>query len=479
MNNQQSSHPITINLGPTFGSDLARVRNGQISWLDDIEGTTDPIFTLEIPLELADVVSNTWTTDPTQMDPTSLEFTQRGDVTVQGIQLDPHTRDILSAGGGMSMSVDSLSRSILLTDVDERTFIDKLQARTSISGEGLDALRRKLLVPALFDVLDDATATQTTTQLKANIRAHEREHVRCLIEPSTALWRELELYWCSVLTCTKSRTWRRPDVLNRLAALYGTPSRFTAELLAIFNEPYAIDNPAIERAADTDIATQRGIGDRLLQFLSEHNIDPDAFAEVLRSPEGEQFCDLWLAYVLDHLRFGGSLNSIDASDFHDLQTTAAAPYDDPICDPEFRSSFIDFIRAQSRGPVFELVRLKFVDDEFVLERAWYSLNNRVSAAESLVAVRRVLARRQLFPLFAKQSGLEAIRAKREDAITDIIQGASFDETSLFDISPPDPSALRDHFISAHETVATALLGSMASEDDLHTWLNESDYGVST
>lgn len=476
MDNQQSPHPITINLGPTFGSDLDRIRNGQISWLDDLEGT-DLIFTLEIPLELADVVSTPSPTDLTQRVPTSLEFTQHGDVTIRGIQLDPHTRDILCAGGGMSMSVDSLSRSILLTDVDERTFINRLQARADISTEWLDILRRKLLVPALFETLDDATATRTTTQLKTNIRKHEREHVRCLIEPSTALWRELELYWCSVLTCTKARTWRHPEVLNRLAALYGTPSRFTAELLAILNEPYAMDNPAIERATDTDIAAQRGLGDQLLQFLSEHNINLDAFVEILRSPEGEQFCDLWLAYVLDQLRSGESLDDLDTTQFHELQNTAAASYGGSVCDPEFRTSFVDFIRARSRGPVYELVRLKFVDDEFVLERAWYSLNDRVSAAESLVAIRRVLARRQLFPLFAEQSGLEAIRAEREDAVTDIIQGASFDETSLFTISPPSPAELRNHFVSAHATVATALLGSTATEDDLHTWLNESDYGV--
>lgn len=476
MSNRASSS-ITIDLGPTFGSDIERVRDGQISWLDDMDGHADPIFTFEIPLELRGVVptASTTDTDSVQMAPTALEFSQCGDGVVRGIQPDSLLREILCAGGGMNMSVDSLSRSILLTDVDERTFIDRLQARADTTAEWLDTLRRKLLVPAFFDVLDDATATRATTQLKANIREHEREHVRCLIEPSTALWRELELYWCSVLLCTKSLTWRHPDVLNRIAALYGTPSHFTAEVLAILNEPYAIDNPAINRAVDSDIAAQRGTGEALLQFFTEHTIDTETFASILRSPEGEQYCDLWLAYILDHLRSGESLGGVSITDFHDHLGTEADPYGDAISDPEFRTEFVDFIRARSRGPVFEQVRLKFVDDEFVLERAWYSLNARGSDVESLVAVRRVLFRRQFFPQFAAASGLDAIHDKRETAVKDVIHGASFDDVPLFDISSPSPEGLRDDLISTHESVAPAFLGPHATADDLQKWLNDPDY----
>jgi hypothetical protein len=476
MSDQYPSSPIKIDLGPTFGSDIDRIRNGQISWLSEIEGGDGLIFSLEIPLELVGSVSDAKSTSNPMESLTSLKFVPRGDVKVQGTQPDSHIREILCAGGGMNMSVDSLSRSILLTDVDERTFIDKLQERPDTTAEGLDVLRRKLLVPALFNALDDTTATQATTQLKENIQHHEREHVRCLIDPETALWRELELYWCSVLICTKSLTWHHSDVLNRLVALCGTPSRFTAELLAMLNEPYPMDNPAIERAVSTDITAQRGTGGALLQFLDEHNINTGKFTAILRSPEGEQYCDLWLAYVIDHLRSGGTLEDIDPTDFHDRLDMAATPYGDAIADPDFRTQFVDFIRTRSRGPVFEQVRLKFVDDEFVLERAWYSLNDRTSGTEHLVAVRRVLFRRLFFSQFTDSSGLDTIRTKREAAVEDIIHGESFDEMSLFEISSPDPAELRDQLISTYETVAPAFLGPQATADDLQQWLTDPEYG---
>lgn len=468
----QQSLSLTVDLGPTFGSDINRIRNGQVSWLADIDGIDSPIFTIEIPLELVGVTPNPVASGRN----TSLEFVQQGEVTVRGIELDPHTCDILCAGGGMAMSVDSLSRSILLTDVDERTFIDALQAQTEITTEQLDTLRRTLLVPALFDVLDDATATETTTQLKRNIRAHEREHVRCLIEPESALWRELELYWCSVLLCTKSLTWRHPEVLNRIAALYGIPSRFTAEILAILNEPYAIDNPAIKRAVEPDIAEQRGTANTLVQFLTEYAVDPETFTATLRSPEGEQYCDLWLAYILDHIRSGGALDEIDPTDFHERLDPVMEPHGDPICDPSVRTEFIDFIQTQSRGPVVELVRLKFVDGEFVLERTWCSLNDQVPNTECLVAVRRVLFRRQFFTRFTVDSGLKAMRDDREAAVKRIIHGTSLEDESPFNTTLPSPDILHSQLQSVYKTVTPALLGAGASVEDLRAWLNDPDYG---
>lgn len=469
----QHSSSFTVDLGPTFGSDINRIRNGQVSWLANFDGIDSPIFTLEMPLELVGVPN----VEPRTT--TSLEFVQQGAVTIRGVEPDSSTRDILCTGGKMTMSVDSLSRSILLTDVDERTFIDALQAQTEIATEQLATLRRTLLVPALFDVLDDTTATETTTQLKRNIRAHEREHVRCLIEPESALWRELELYWCSVLLCTKSLTWRHSGFLDRLVALYGIPSRFTAEILAILNEPYEIDNPAINRAVELDIAEQRGTVNTLVQFLDEYAVDLETFRATLRSPEGEQYCDLWLAYVLDYIRSGGTLAEIDPTDFHKRLDPMMEPHGEPICDPSVRTEFIDFIQARSRGPVVELVRLKFIDGEFVLERTWCSLNDHVSNTESLIAVRRVLFRRQFFSRFIANSELQTIRDDREAAVERVIQGASLTDVTLFEHSLPAPDDLRTQLHSAYETIAPALLGAEASVDDLRRWLNDPDYGVSS
>jgi hypothetical protein len=471
MTARRSSQFITIDLGPTYGSDIDRIRNGQISWLDDMDGTDDPIFTVKIPLELVGVSpSESESVDTEQTSPTSLEFTQCGDVTVQGVQPDSYTLDILCAGGGMNMSVDSLSRSILLTDVDERTFIDKLKAQTDIDAAQLDALRRKLLVPSLYAQHDNSVATRATTMLKKNIRRHEHEHVRCLIDPTTALWHELELYWRSIFVCADRSTWTDTGFLRRLIALYTTPSRFTVELIAMLSEDYATDNPAVRRAISTSVSAHRGAEGLLGQITEGSNIDDTALSAVLRSPMAEQYCDLWLAYVLDEVRSGVPLGEIDAADFHNTYDSMA-PLSENVCDSETRSDFIDVIRARCYGPVFELVRLKF-EDGFVLERTWYSLNPEVTASEQCVAVRRTLFRRAFLSRYNVESGLQSVLKQRESAVKDIINGASLTEASLFDVPYPSPKQLTGHLTTAYDTTATALFGPRSAKEEVHAWLND-------
>jgi hypothetical protein len=470
---------ITIELGPTFGKDTNRVRNGQVSWLNDIDHLdSEPILSVEIPLELvgaaASVVSDRRAS--ARSPSSSLTFSPSGEMAVSGVTPDSSVRDRLSMSGTSGTGVDSLSRSVLLTDIDERTFIEAITSRTDIDAEGLAALKRDLLVPTFYDRFDDDTADKATTLLKTNIRQHERAHVRSLITPDTALWRELELYWRSILLGANPHTWTDPGFVSRFAGLYTIPSRFTNELLAMLTEEYTLAEPRVQRAVENGVAAQRGTENVLLQFIENHTLDRAALIETIRSPVGEQFCDLWVAYVLSELRGGRSLDEIDAAGFYTTCSPSTAGYDEIVRDPETRTQFIDFIRERLVGPVFELVRLTFEEGTFALERAWHSLNPGVSAAESLLAVRRVLYRREFVSTFGTASGLDEIRAEREANVERIIHGASLDNVSLCDVSHPPPDDIAQWSSTAAENAATALLGSTATPEELQLWLNDPDYG---
>jgi hypothetical protein len=482
MHNRSSSQAITIELGPTFGSmssDIGRVRNGQISWIDGMDVKVDPIFTLEIPLELVGVAAGEPPSraDSRQSPPSSLTFSPSGDVTVQGVTPDTPVRDQLLNDGEMGMSVDTLSRSVILTDIDERTFVEALRGRDDIDADSLDALKHALLVPTFYDEFDDGAATHAQDLLTENIRRHEREHMRCLIDPETAIWREFELYWRSIFIGAKQQTWTDADFLNRLAALYRTPSRFTVELLAMLTEDYATDDPAVQRAVEAGVAAQRGAETTLLQVLENQGVDADALLETMRSSVAEQYCDLWLAYVIDTLRAGYSLDEINAADFHRTCDPLADSHDTVVSNSEARTMYVDLMHDRLLGPVFELIRLKFRDGEFALERAWHSLNPDVSDRKRLVAVRRVLFRRRFLSDFAVRSGLKDSLHDREQAVKQVIEGESLDESSLFGRSHIRSSDdWTDYLVPAYEAAATALLGTTATVDDLHTWLNDPEYG---
>lgn len=474
MDKQYSSRPITISLGPTYSSDVSRIRNGQISWLDgldEVDQTDDPIFTLEIPLELVDVVEKD---DSRQSSLPSIEFVQCGSMNIHGVTPDPSVRGVLQAGRNMSQGIDSLFRSVVLADIDERVLLDVLQTRIDLDTDQRATLSRALLVPGFFSERENDVATQATRILKENIRQHECEHVQCLINPSTALWREIELYWRSILVAIHSKTWVQPDFLNRLATLYTTPSRFTTELLAMLTEDYTAENPAVQQAITHDVASRRGAEEVLIQDINQHNLDQDDLIEVLRSSTGEQFCDLWLAYVIDKVRSGYSLAEIDTADFHDRYNVES--YSNVTVNSMRRTTLVDFMYERCLEPVCELLRLKFDDGRFILELSWLSTNPNISDNGGLLAVRRALYRRQFLSYFSTESGLAAIRADREAAIERIIRGSSLDDESLFDISYPSPEQLIGDLEKARDTAANTLLGPQMGTENLEAWLNDPDYG---
>lgn len=475
------SHPITIDLGSTFGStddDVDRVRHGQISWLGELPMPSSPIFSMKIPLEVVGAIVHGPVDDShsSRSPPSSLTLRPCGDVDIQGTTPDSAVQQALLGGGRIDMAVDSLSRSIILTEIEARTFVEELQSRVDIDSEGITALKRALLVPQFYDEFSEETATQAKWLLKENVRQHELEHIGCLINPRTALWREFELYWRSILVTAKPHTWCDSEFLRRLAILYSTPSHFTIELLAMLREDYTASNSTVQEVVESNVAAQRGVEGEFVRFIKRFGLDPGALRETLQQPVGEQYCDLWLAYVLDEIRSGRSLTEIEPAGFY-RTVNEVTPCDEVVRNSATRAEFVDFICDICLGPVFEFARLKFVDETFVLERAWFTSNRSVSDDESLLAVRRALFRRQFLSTFGTESGLNDVLEGRERAVERVIRGAALEEVSLFDGAVPSTEHLSKSLETAQKAAADALLGSQATVDDLHSWLNIPGFSI--
>lgn len=471
---------VMIPLGPAIGTEVDPIQHGQGGWMDSIKRANDPLFIFEQPLELVDVnwYESTKTTASLRTPSSVLQFARCGDMEVRGVSPDRYVCDILRTGGKLGIGVDSLSRSILLTSIDYRALVNALQTQTNIDTDHFDELRSDLLVSSFFDddELSDAALDQARTLLTENIQKHEREHLRCILDPSTALWRELELHWRSILISANPNTWDDSGFLDSLARLYGIPSWYTNELLAIAREDYAAENPTVQRTVEKSVAAQRGPEQELLQFIDEYNIDPDALAATLRTPVGELYCDLWLAYVIDELRFGRSLDEINPADFYNVCDAPVDSYGKTAPDVEKRAALIDFFDKQCLGPVFEIVLFEFTNDDALLKRAWFSMNPNASDTESLLAVRRALFRRRFLSIFSNRSGLDKFLASREYTVERIIRGASLDEAPLFSTTRPSLSQLANDLPSAHEIAADALFEPQMSPDDLNAWLNNPKYG---
>lgn len=477
MNNHNPSH-ITLDLGPAFDFESNLTQTDQLSWLDEVEETASHIFTLQIPLELDDVHGTRPTVNHSSSgaSPVSLTFVQSGEVTVQGVQPDPYVYDALRAGGRMGLGVDSLSRSILMNDLDEETVMNALRMHSDIDAKWLiESLQRNLLVPGFSDILADQDATQATKLVRKNVRRHEREHVKCLLNPTTALWHELHLYYRLLLLSAQLSTWRDPVFLHTTAVSYTIPSRFTVELLAMLKEDYSLLGPDVRRVVKQRIIAQRGVEGDLLQFIERQNIDADTLEDMLRSPIGQIYCDIWLGYIIDEVRSGRRLDEIDAADFCRHLNVPLVKDDDGVFDQKNRKDVIDYMSERCLGPVTELVRLRS-DDNFVLERAWFSMETDLSDSVGLLAVRRALFRRAFLSCFGDESGLDDQLDVRETAINHIIHGTSFTEVQLFNMTPPSPTQLADSLESSRATAIATLLGSTATVAELNKWLDQPQYG---
>ena len=475
MNDDRSQQTVTINLGSTCINSAIGSQDwtDQLGWLEEINADCEHIFTLDIPLELVDASRSPASSVSPRSSPLSLEFVIDDDVEIYGMSPDSYTYDILCAAGTFEPGVDVLSRLAFFIDVDTSALVSALRNPPEIETGWLKSSGDDFFDPQFTTDLDPEAATQANLLIADNVDRHEREHIRCLINPQTALWRELEFYWRSVLICKNPQyTWGNWSFLNRLSELYATPSRFTTELLAILKEDYTTVGPTVQRAVEQHVTAQRGAEGDLLRFIVDREIDPTALAELLRLPVGETYCDLWLAYIIENLRSGVPLDGIDVAAFRDRVGTETDPYYRLADNWQTHNDFVDFISEHCLGPVFELVRFQFDNTGCHLERSWFSLNPDVSSATSIVAVRRALYRRQFFAQFSAASGLSDLLADQEMALEHIIHGAPLADENLFERVNPAPDRITAHLEEARTVALTALLGQTATLEDLGAWLKQ-------
>lgn len=474
MNRRRSSSRITIDIESVRG-----FSNGDApaNWLTNLDERYTPIFTIEIPLELRDVTDETPEHSALQQSSSpSLVFVPCGSETVQGVTPDMYTRDALYMHGKLGTRVDSLSRSVHAADLDAATVIDALQSRTDIYEEYLDALKHNLHNPAFSAQLNADAATQASQLLRDNIRRHEYEHIRCLLDPLTAIWRELELYQRSITLASRPRRWNDLDFLDAFATLYTIPNYHSSEVLAMLTEDYTTADPSVQRVVESYVTAQNETQAEFLRFIDRHDIDTTTLVDALRSPVGELYCDFWLAYIIDRVRAGDTLAEIDADGFR----TSCNPPIDSIGlrspDDKNRESRVDSFNDRWKGPVVEFVCLTLVNDTFVLKRSWISMNPSASDAENLLTVRRVLFRRQFLSFFVAESGVDAVLDARTPLVEHILWGTSLDDVSLFRRSSPPPKHLARYLGPAHDAAHDTLLGSQATTDELNAWFNDPDYG---
>jgi hypothetical protein len=244
----------------------------------------------------------------------------------------------------------------------------------------------------------------------------------------------------------------------------------------MLEEDYSTDNSTDGARIKEAVTAQRGAEGVLLRFVEEHDLDQDALVDTLRSPVGERYCDLWLAYLIDELRAGCSLERIDEHEFHIMLNKRSCLHDEAAPGQDARRALVEFIHSQCFGPVFELVRLCTADEKFLLERSWFSMNPKASAAESLLAVRRALYRRQFLHHFGVETGLTSALAEREAAVERVIQDSHLDFEMLFSTRQLQTAHLAECLQAAQAAAATALLGPEATRDSLERWLNDPKFG---
>jgi hypothetical protein len=197
MNDNRSSQSMTINLGPSFlnGTMSSQSRSDQLAWLSEMNEHCEHIFTLNMPLELIDANRLSARDDSARSSLLSLEFAITGDGEIYGETPDSYTYDILRAGSKLEPGVDVLARLAFFADVDDSVLMSALQNHSEINAEWLNTNGQDLFDLQFTMNLDRKATTRARQLVGDNIERHEREHIRCLITPRTALWRELELYW--------------------------------------------------------------------------------------------------------------------------------------------------------------------------------------------------------------------------------------------------------------------------------------------
>jgi len=464
---------ISVRLGPTSGEDLTRIRGRSCSW-SSVDHT--PAFELSIPLKF-----HSSPVQFTSRDIPSLRFETREEdreIQINNVAPSEVTTQRLLQGGEIATGVDALSRSIVHQPASEAALIRRLSDHPEVSATSLDAVREKMITPLLADQFSQPQITEARDLLARNTRNHETQHIKDLINPETALWREIELYWQLQLIAASPETLDNETIVNRVAALYATPRQFLTEISALATETFDSPETEIEEFLFQRITAQRGPEYRLLQFLKQHSIGRQQLASIIDSDVAEQFGDFWLLYVIEQLQQGSSPDEINSTDFLD-EVGARDPgsYIGLESEPDtelsaLRDDFTEFVYAHLYGPAFEVISLDTDGERFILRRQWYNINPSVENDGTLLAIRRALFLRALLSAFRSKTELTRVRKTVHQTIVRALAGHSVS------LSPPLIEATPErvaHTLRECLEIASEQLLKTSDRAAIDRWLNDPDY----
>ncbi|WP_251344642.1 hypothetical protein [Haloplanus halophilus] len=469
------SNIFQVKLGPTFGEDVARIRGRSCAL--PTQGEYTPIFEFTIPLELH--------TSPVQFDQNDIPYVRftanPEDYHINNSTVAPDTviSDRLLQGGTIATSVDSLSRSFVHQPASETALLRTLEQEPTVSASVLEEIRRQLVTPLLSDDLSQTQARSARELLSQNIRTHEAQHLRDLIDPRTAMWKETELLWQFQLIAASSHALNNESIVKRIAVLYAIPRQFLTELSALVTEELETEDPEVESVITKRVSEQRGPEQRLLDYFNQYNLSSGQLTSILDCDAAEQYGDIWILYVLKQLNQGRLIDNITSKSFleeMDIQSPAQYMGIKNMPDSELsalRDDFIDLVFAHLYGPAFEVISFDTSNTgEFEIRRQWFNTNPTVDGDGHLLAVRRALFLRTFMSEFRSLTELTALRTEVKKKISRTLSG------NTVSLSPPlfeiDPERVADNLRKSLRNTGEELIDT-PERKHLAQWLNDLNY----
>lgn len=464
-----------VKLGPTFGKDIARIRGRSCTL--PTQGEYTPIFDITVPLELH--------THPIQFDQNNIPYvrfttdSEKCYINNSTVVPDEVVSDRLLQGGTIATSVDSLSRSFVQQPASETTLLRILEEESTVSSSVLDVIRKQLVTPLLSNDLSQSQVRSAKNVLSQNIRSHEAQHVRDLIDPRTAMWKETELFWQFQLISASPHALENESIVKRIAVLYAIPRQFLTELSALITEQVEASDPQIESVLTKRISEQRGPEQQLLDYFDQYNLCSKELTSILDCDAAEQYGDIWLLYVLKHLNQGRPFDDITSISFleeMDIQSPGQYIGIEDMPDGELsalRDNFIDFVFAHLYGPAFEVISFETDNrGEFEIRRQWFNTNPTVEGDEHLLAVRRALFLRTFMSEFRSLTRLTSLRTEVKNMISRTLSGHNVSlSPPLFEI---DPVRVAENLRRSLENTGEELIGT-TERKYLAQWLDDPNY----
>lgn len=428
-----------IKLGATFGEDIARIRERSCTLPTHSEYTS--IFELTIPVELHK--------SPVQFDQDDIPCVRFSanpeDCYINNSTVVPDTiiSDRLIQGGTVETSVDSLSRSFVHQPASENALLRVLDQEPTVSASMLNSIRKQLVTPLLSNNLSRAQAKSARQLLSQNIRSHEAQHVRDLIDPRTAIWRETELLWQFQLIAASPGAIDNESIVKRIAVLYSTPRQFLTELSALVTEQFETSDTQVNSVLTKRVSEQRGPERQLLNYFEQSNLSRGEIISLLDCNAAEQYGDIWILYVLKRLNENCTFDDISSISFleqMEIQSPSQCIGIDDMPDSEFsalHNDFIDFVFEHLYGPAFEVISFDTGSGgTFKIRRQWFNTNPTVEEDGHLLAVRRALFLRAFISEFRSMTRLTSLRREVKKMIRLILSGRSVSlSPPLFEVDP--------------------------------------------